>query len=38
MIEDGLVCEVESLLAKGVNPDSIALQGLGYKEIISYLK
>lgn len=38
MIEDGLVSEVESLLEKGISPDSIAMQGLGYKEIIAYLK
>jgi tRNA dimethylallyltransferase len=37
MIEEGLVYEVESLLEKGIKPDSVALQGLGYKEIIAYL-
>ncbi|HEY8500877.1 MAG TPA: tRNA (adenosine(37)-N6)-dimethylallyltransferase MiaA [Clostridia bacterium] len=38
MIEDGLISEVKSLLERGMSPGSIALQGLGYKEIIAYLK
>jgi tRNA dimethylallyltransferase len=37
MIEAGLVEEVKSLLRMGYKPGSIALQGLGYKEIIRYL-
>ena len=34
----GLVEEVRKLLDMGYKPDSTALQGLGYKEIIYYLK
>lgn len=37
MIEDGLVEEVKLLMDKGCNRNSTAMQGLGYKEIISYL-
>ena len=37
MIEAGLVSEVKSLLDRGCTPDMISMQGLGYKEIISYL-
>jgi tRNA dimethylallyltransferase len=37
MIEAGLVEEVRGLLAQGCTPDMISMQGLGYKEIISYL-
>ncbi|WMJ88266.1 tRNA (adenosine(37)-N6)-dimethylallyltransferase MiaA [Anaerocolumna sp. MB42-C2] len=38
MIENGLVKEVESLLDKGCTKDMVSMQGLGYKEIISYLE
>ncbi len=38
MIEDGLVEEVRTLLNKGYNRELISMQGLGYKEIISYLE
>ncbi|AZO95421.1 tRNA (adenosine(37)-N6)-dimethylallyltransferase MiaA [Halocella sp. SP3-1] len=38
MIEDGLIEEVERLLEDGFKISGTALQGLGYKEIISYLK
>lgn len=38
MIEEGLIKEVESLLEKGFSKDLIGLKGLGYKEIIGYLK
>lgn len=38
MIKDGLVDEVKGLLAMGCKRDSTAMQGLGYKEIISYLE
>lgn len=38
MIEAGLVQEVERLLAQGVPEDAISMQGLGYKEIIPYLR
>ncbi len=37
MIEQGLVKEVSSLLEKGYKKDSIAMQGIGYKEIVKYL-
>lgn len=37
MIEEGLVDEVRQLLDMGCRRDSTAMQGLGYKEIISYL-
>lgn len=37
MLEAGLVDEVKRLLDMGYKPGSTALQGLGYKEIISYL-
>jgi len=37
MIENGLVDEVKRLLDMGYKPGSTAMQGLGYKEIISYL-
>lgn len=38
MLRDGLVEEVHRLLAQGVSPSSVAMQGLGYKEIVSYLQ
>ena len=37
MLKEGLVQEVRSLLERGVSPDSLAMQGLGYKEIVRYL-
>lgn len=37
MIEEGLVEEVKGLLERGVDPDCLSMQGLGYKEIIAYL-
>nr|WP_233120107.1 tRNA (adenosine(37)-N6)-dimethylallyltransferase MiaA [Tissierella creatinophila] len=37
MIEQGLVEEVKLLLNIGYDPNSVALQGIGYKEIILYL-
>lgn len=37
MMEDGLVSEVEKLLAMGCRRDSVAMQGLGYKEMIAFL-
>ncbi|MBE5881135.1 MAG: tRNA (adenosine(37)-N6)-dimethylallyltransferase MiaA [Lachnospiraceae bacterium] len=38
MLNDGLVQEVEKLLAMGCRRGSTAMQGLGYKEIIAYLE
>jgi len=37
MIKEGLVKEVKMLMDMGCKRDSTAMQGLGYKEIISYL-
>lgn len=37
MLEQGLVAEVQRLMDMGCERDSVAMQGLGYKEIISYL-
>lgn len=37
MIEEGLVDEVRRLMEMGCKRDSTAMQGLGYKEMISYL-
>lgn len=37
MITDGLVDEVHSLLKSGVNPQAIAMNGIGYKELIPYI-
>ncbi len=37
MIDSGLVDEVKGLLSDKVRPESISMQGIGYKEIISYL-
>ena len=38
MIKEGLVGEVEGLLDKGYNEDLSSMQGLGYRQIIGYLK
>lgn len=38
MVDKGLVKEVEGLLKKGYNEDLPAMQGLGYRQIIGYLK
>ncbi|HHX55234.1 MAG TPA: tRNA (adenosine(37)-N6)-dimethylallyltransferase MiaA [Clostridiales bacterium] len=38
MIEKGLVAEVKELLSKGCKKDMVSMQGLGYKEIISYIE
>lgn len=37
MLENGLISEVESLLAAGYSRDTFALQSFGYKELIAYL-
>ncbi|MDF2800578.1 MAG: hypothetical protein K0S61_481 [Anaerocolumna sp.] len=37
MLEAGLIEEVKSLLNTGCTKDMVSMQGLGYKEIISYL-
>ncbi len=38
MVEEGLIDEVKSLLAKGYHKDLVSLKGIGYKEIIMYLE
>ena len=37
MFEEGLVQEVQGLLAAGLRPDSTAMQAIGYKETARYL-
>ena len=38
MLENGLVEEVQKLLAEGVGEDAQSMQGIGYKEVVHYLK
>lgn len=38
MLQAGLIKEVENLLNKGYTPDLVSMQGIGYKEIIPYVK
>lgn len=38
MIEQGLVLEVKQLKEMGCTADMVSMQGLGYKEILAYLK
>lgn len=38
MIKEGLVEEVQQLMARGCTRDMVSMQGLGYKEIIDYLE
>ena len=38
MLEAGLVREVEGLLAAGVDENCQSMQGIGYKEVLEYLK
>lgn len=37
MIDDGLVAEVENLRSMGLTRNMVSMQGIGYKEILSYL-
>ncbi|MBR6349336.1 MAG: tRNA (adenosine(37)-N6)-dimethylallyltransferase MiaA [Lachnospiraceae bacterium] len=37
MMDEGLADEVKWLLDSGISPDSLAMQGLGYKEIADYI-
>ncbi|TCZ81063.1 tRNA (adenosine(37)-N6)-dimethylallyltransferase MiaA [Paenibacillus albiflavus] len=37
MMEEGLLEEVQKLLAHGYNPNLVSMKGLGYKEMVSYL-
>ena len=38
MLSDGLVAEVEGVLKRGVDPTVNALQSIGYREVVTYLK
>ena len=38
MIRDGLIDEVRGLLQKGYSEDLVAFKGLGYKEVIQFIK
>lgn len=38
MIENGLTDEVRRLLDMGYSPELVSMQGLGYKEIVPYIK
>lgn len=38
MLNDGLIEEVQKLLDMGYTKDLVSMQGIGYKEIISYLE
>ena len=37
MMQEGLVQEVQDLRERGYTKDMVSMQGLGYKEILSYL-
>lgn len=37
MVQLGLFQEVETLLKQGIDPNSQSMQGIGYKEVVSYL-
>lgn len=37
MVKEGLIAEVSALKEKGYHKDMVSMQGLGYKEILSYL-
>jgi tRNA dimethylallyltransferase len=38
MIKDGLIQEVKMLIDMGYNRELVSMQGIGYKEIVSYLE
>lgn len=38
MLQKGLVDEVQSLLDNGCNKNMLSMQGIGYKEVISYIE
>lgn len=38
MLENGLIDEVKQALCLGCTPDMVSMQGLGYKELIPYIK
>lgn len=37
MLEEGLIEEVKALKEKGYHKNMVSMQGLGYKEILSFL-
>lgn len=37
MLAEGLLEEVKGLLEEGCKPESVSMQGIGYKELVSYL-
>lgn len=38
MLEEGLIDEVRSLMERGYHKNMVSMQGLGYKEVMAYLK
>ncbi len=38
MLEQGLTAEVQGLLDRGFSPHLVSMQGIGYKEIVPYLR
>lgn len=38
MINRGLFLEVETILKKGISPSSLSLSGIGYREVVDFLK
>lgn len=38
LFEQGLIKEVENLLSIGLSEENISMKGIGYKEVISYIK
>lgn len=38
LIEEGLIEEVEGLMNKGLTEQNISMKGIGYKEVINYLR
>ncbi len=38
MLEAGLIAEVQSLMAEGLTKKNLSMQGIGYKEVIDYLR
>ena len=38
MLAQGLLQEVQGLLAQGVPPDALALRSLGYRQLVQYLQ
>ena len=38
LLDEGLVEEVRSLMEMGLTDDNISMKGIGYKEVIAYLR